>query len=295
MAELISVRRLMEEKNPERAARIPSAAYALLGRIAHEREVNAYIVRAGGLEPREALDCAMKTLGISSTIVEGSAELLSGSGRITVAANHPHGGADALILLELLTRCYGEAVVPANDLVRTVSPLASFFAPINKHGSNREHYRRIDALFASDKPLLMFPAGRTGRPEGGGIGGSPITDFPWTGTFIKKSRLHGRSIVPVHIRGRNSRLFYTVARLRGLLKIRMNLEMLLLVDELMKQRGRNFEVIIGQPIDSALLGGERSVREWAEDLRGYVQALGEGVRDDFFSWLASQGGTDEMA
>lgn len=294
MAKLISVLRLMEEKNPKLAARIPAVAFALLERVAHQREVNRYILQTWGLKPREALDWALETLGISCSFVEGSGTALPESGRITMVANHPHGGADALILLDLLTRTYGEAVVPANDLVQHVAPLAPFFAPINKHGSNREYYRRIDALFASDTPLLLFPAGRTGRPAGRGIRGAPIVDFPWTGTFLKKSRRYGRTIVPVHIRGRNSTVFYTVARLRTLLKIRLNLEMLLLVDELMKQRGRIFEAIIGPPIDSARLDRQRSAQEWADAVRSYVGALGRKTRNDFFSWLAAEEGIDEM-
>ena len=283
MDELISVRALMAQKNPAAAARIPGVGYRLLERLARQREVNDYLLAARGLPPREALEAALRFLRISSVFTEGSERLLPETGRITMAANHPHGAADALILLDLLTRRYGQAVVPANDLVQVVTPLAPFFAPVNKHGSNKEQYRRIDALFAAETPLLIFPAGRTGRQE---KGGSQIRDFPWTRTFIKKSRLHGRLILPVHIHGRNSRLFYTVARLRSLLKIRVNLEMFLLVDELVKQRGSCFEAVIASPIDPAALGRERSDAEWATLVRKYVQALGEGVRSDFFSWLA---------
>ena len=287
MGELISVRQLIKEKSPERAARIPSIVYSLLERVAHQRILNRYILQADGLDPPEALDYAMQFLGISYTIVDACGTPLPDTGRITMTANHPHGGADALILLDLLTRRFGNAVVPANDLVQKILPLASFFAPINKHGSNREHYRRIDAIFASNTPLLMFPAGRTGRPKRTGFGASPVVDFPWTGSFIKKSRLHGRVIVPVHIRGHNSRLFYTIARLRSVLRIRTNLEMFLLVDELMKQRGKSFEAVIGPPIDPSRLDGRQTTLEWAAAVRAYVLALGEGVRDEFFSWFES--------
>lgn len=290
---MISVRALVREKNPRFAARIHPAVYQLLERIAHTRKLNRYLDEADGLPATDALQRALDMLGLSYRSVTPAGDAwqpdidgpTEGS-RITMVANHPHGGADALILLDLLCRFYRSAQVPANDLVRVVAPLAPFFVPVNKHGSNRDHFRRMDSVFSASDPVLLFPAGRTGRPRNGKLFSRTIVDFPWTRTFVRKSRAHGRTIIPVFIHGRNSVLFYAVAWMRSRLRIRTNLEMLLLADELLRQRGRRFRVVVGRPIDTARLDKARSDEQWARAIRDYVHAMPCGGSDDFFSWIA---------
>lgn len=300
----LSAQALIENKNPSLAARLPSFCYRLLDRIAHTRKLNRYITKTADLPARDALTSALRRLRISCRVRTAFATanpisrngdrclndadietVFPGDARITVVANHPLGGADALVLLDLLTRRYGKAVVLANDLMQTVTPLAPFFAPVNKHGSNLAHFQHIDTLFQSETPILVFPAGRTGRPPAGRILSDEIVDFPWAKTFVTKSRVHQRLIVPVHVCGRNSRLFYCIAWLRTRLSIRINLEMLLLVDELIRRRGATLDLVVGAPIDAGRLDRVRSDHRWAQTIRRYVQALGDGRNGDFFAWM----------
>lgn len=297
----ISVRALFTEKAPRMAARIPSPCYRLLERLAHTRELNRYVQHCSSLSPRRALTAAMRRLRLRYRVQStsersathgsaGPAAALPQDSRITVVANHPLGGADALVLLDLLMRRYGQVHVPANDLVHVIGPLAPFFVPVNKHGCNRTNSRRLNALFASDAPALVFPAGRTGRPAAGRLLDRRIVDFPWTKTFVTRSRRNGRTIVPVYIDGRNSLRFYLVAWLRTRLAIKANLEMLLLVDELARCRGTTLDLVVGSPIDAALLDPGRGDHLWAADFRAYVRALGDGRREDFFTWLGERYG-----
>ena len=295
---MISVRTLVREKNPRLASRIHPAVYLLLERIAHTREINRYLNQAHDLPPVDALRRGIDTLNLGYRIVTPDGRLWRPEAgwphtdsRMTVVANHPHGGADALILLDLLCRLHGTAHVPANDLVRVIAPLAPFFVPVNKHGSNRDQFRRMDSVFAASVPVLMFPAGRTGRPRNGRPISRTIDDFPWTKTFVKKSREHGRTIVPVFIHGRNSLLFYAVAWVRTRLRVRTNLEMLLLVDELAKQRGRRFRIVVGSPIDAARLDRSRTDEQWAQAIRAYVHAMRGGITADFFTWATGYDGS----
>lgn len=290
MTELISIPKMMAQKSPHTARRIPALGYHVLEWITHVRELNRFIEKTRRLSAPKALEWALQWLGLSyrATAFDGRdvGTVLPRSSKITVCANHPFGAAEALALLDLLTRRYGTARVPANDLLQVLSPLAPFFIPINKHGANLAYLKRMNAVFTSNAPLLVFPAGRTGRPANGRITGSTIIDFPWARTFLKKSRTHRRILVPVHIRGRNSSLFYTIARIRTALGTRSNWEMLLLVDELMKKRGKTVNMVVGPPIDPHLLDARQTDSQWAEILRTYVQALGDGTPDDFFAWMA---------
>ncbi len=297
----ISVRALFTEKAPRMAGRIPAPCYRLLERLAHTRELNRYVHYCRSLSPREALAVAMSRLRLRYRVhtasewsgARGTARAdaaLPQDSKITVVANHPLGGADALVMLDLLTKRYGQVHVPANDLVHVIGPLAPYFVPVNKHGSNQTNSRRLNELFASNAPALVFPAGRTGRPAAGRLADRRIVDFPWTKTFVTRSRRNGRTIVPVYIDGRNSLRFYLVAWLRTRLAIKANLEMLLLVDELARCRGTTLDLVMGSPIDAELLDPRRGDHQWAADLRAYVHALGDGRREDFFSWLRERRG-----
>lgn len=282
----------MEEKNPSLGRRIPAIGYMLLDRIVHIKKINSYISMAENMDPEEALSLALFFTGIkyavSSCSGSDSLPVLPRSSRITVCSNHPFGGAEALVLLDFLVKIYGKVLVPANDILQLITPLSSFFVPVNKHGSNLESFRIFETLFKTDTPLIFFPAGRTGRPKGGGITDEKITDAPWSKTFFKKSRIHRRLIIPVFVKGRNSNFFYSAAWLRKKSGIRMILEMLLLADELFKKRDSVIEVTAGQPVDPADLDSSVSDAEWSDALRSYVHALGEGEKADFISWRRFQ-------
>ena len=262
----IDVRALFMAKNPRVAQRIPAFGYALLEGLAHQRELNDAIARLSGFEGRAFIREALATLDVK-TVVKG-AERIPHTGRLTFCANHPLGGADGLALMALSYSARDDFLWPTNDLVMMIPQLASHAVPINKHGSNQGLAQALDAMYGSDKAVMVFPAGRTSRPRRG-----RLIEFPWAKGFVKKSRQHGRLIIPVHVSGRNSALFYGLWRARSALGIRPNLEMFLLVDELLKQRGATLELRVGQPLDpSAWLPADD--QSSADALCAYVDALG---------------------
>jgi putative hemolysin len=262
----IDLRALFMAKNPRVAERIPAFGYALLEKIAHQRELNDGIERLSGFEGRDFIREALATLDIK-TVVKG-AHRIPRDGRLTFCANHPLGGADGLALMSLVYGVRDDFLWPTNDLVMTIPQLASHAVAINKHGGNQGLAQAFDAMYGSDKAVMVFPAGRTSRPRRG-----RLVEFPWAKGFVKKSRQHGRLIVPVHVSGRNSALFYDIWRARRALGIRPNLEMFLLVDELMKQRGSTLELRVGQVLDpSGWLPAED--QNAADALCAYVDALG---------------------
>ena len=237
----VDVRRLFFDKNPRCAARIPCAGYSYLRRITHQDWINRFLAAH-----RTDSGCAFVSRALHFLDMEIElrfAERLPADARIVLCANHPTGGADGLAAMQLLCTRYGSLRVPANDLLTTLPGLREFIVPVNKYGSNAERVRQYDNLFASDHPVLVFPAGRTARP-----GPHGLLDYPWSKMFIKKARAYNRIIVPLHISGRNSRFFYALWRVRKALRIKANLEMLYLVDELRKQRGRRILLTVGPPL-----------------------------------------------
>lgn len=259
---------LLRAKNPGLAARLPAWAVRAAKRVVHQDEVNEIISSLVEFRGAEFAGRALDRLGIRVE-VQG-VERLPPTGRITLCANHPTGGADGLALIKTVGGVRGEALLPANDLLFSIPQLADLFVPVDKYGSNLAAVKAIDSMYASERPVVVFPAGRTSRPHRG-----RLREYPWVKSFIKKSRQHRRLLVPVHLSGRNSTLFYALWRLRTLLGIRAIIEVFLLVDELFKKRGSTVVVSIGYPIPVARLDAGRSDAEWAELLRMHTQSLGD--------------------
>ncbi len=191
-------------------------------------------------------------------------------GLFTFASNHPLGGADAGMELGFLARKYNDKVItPANSFLLHLKQIASYLIPVNKMGGQaKELATLLDEAFKSNSQMLFFPAGLCSRKIDG-----VITDLPWKKTFITKSRLTHRDIIPVWFSGHNSKRFYRLAKFRKIFKIKLNLEMLTLPDELFGYRGQHFKMVIGKPIPWQTFTPDKKDLEWAEYVREQVYAL----------------------
>lgn len=69
------------------------------------------------------------------------------------------------------------------------------------------------------------------------------------------------------VEGRLSNFFYRVARLRVMLGLKLNIEMLWLPDEMFSQKGRHFRIFVGDPIPVSELQRYGGLREQAEFVR----------------------------
>ena len=90
--------------------------------------------------------------------------------RFLLVSNHPLGALDGVVMIDYLTRLYGGKVkFVVNDLLLAISPLKGVFVPINKHGrQSRKASCDVDEAFASDDPVIVFPAGMCSRRQSDG-------------------------------------------------------------------------------------------------------------------------------
>lgn len=190
--------------------------------------------------------------------------------RVLFVSNHPLGGLDGMALIDFVRTYYG--VAPrfiVNDLLNAVEPLSDTFIPVNKHGTqSREAIRRLDDAFASDAPLLMFPAGLVSRRGKKGV----VADLEWQKMFVAKARQYGRDIIPLHFYGENSSFFYKFAKFRRRIGLKFNIEMIYLPREVFRSKGKTFDVVVGKPIPHASLDDMPPARK-AQQIRQMVYAL----------------------
>ena len=120
--------------------------------------------------------------------------------------------------------------------------------------------------------VLYFPAGLVSRKQRFG-GETVVRDLAWKSTFIKKARKYQRDVIPVFIDGRNSERFYNLARWRKRLGIKANIEMLYLVDEMVKQSGKIITLEVGDPVSWTTFDKSGSDNEWAARMQDIVYSL----------------------
>lgn len=264
----IYIEKLFESKNPKLAKWIPSFVYSLLKKVICQDQINDFISKYGDHRGLDFSDGILEYLDISYK-VEGEENLPSPDGRYIFVSNHALGGPDGIILISFLGRKYRTLKFPVNDLLMNLKNLNNIFLPVNKHGAlAKEAAAEMDAAYASDAQIIMFPAGMVSRKNNG-----VIKDQEWQKSFITKAIKHQRDIVPIHFIGQNSNFFYNLARFRTKIGLKLNLEMMYLPKETFNKKGSSFTLRIGKPISWESLDKSKTPKEWAEYIKEIVYSI----------------------
>jgi putative hemolysin len=265
----IDIDGVIKEKNPSLYQLIPGFLIRYVSeRIVRERILNQIMVELKDLNNFEF--CAAVCKRFKVTVRSVGTENIPTEGGAIFAANHPLGGMDAMAIMESISHHRSDVKFLVNDLLMSIINLRGIFVGVNKFGATpRENIRRVDELFGSENAVFIFPAGLVSRMTQHRV----IRDLDWKKTFISKAKRHKKPIVPVHISGRLSRKFYRVAKIRKFCGIQMNIEMLLLAQEMMKQRGKTITITYGKPIYPATLDKTRNDDEWAYEVKSNVYNL----------------------
>ena len=258
-----------EVLGPKLLKKLPRFAVNFFKRRIHQDEINDCIMKAEHYCGAGFFDEALKYVGI--TYKMRGIENLDMSKKYVFACNHPLGGPEALIIGSLFRQIYGEGFkVPSNQLLMNMKPLKEFFVPVNVISSkqSRDLGVKIAEMFSSDMQVLVFPAGLCARKIKG-----KVTEMPWKKMFVTQSRKYEKDIVPLHISGFNSKRFFFFSWLSRLLKLKFNLGMLFLVDELFNKKGQEFVITIGKPISYTTLDKSKTDLEWAAEIKNKVEEL----------------------
>lgn len=246
--------------------RIPKWIIRPLEKLIHQQEMNQILATGKDLPAPQFLRHVLDSLEVKCNVHYTTP--LSDDKRYIFASNHPFGGMDGMMIVDALIQRWGDAGAIVNDMLMNVKPLAPLWVPINKYGrQNAEKSRAYDeALSSPTKQILTFPAGFCSRYIDG-----KVQDTEWKHRFIKDAEKYGRLVVPVHVIGKLSKRFYRIYRLRQFLHIKVNIELVLLVDEMFRQRGNTIDIIVGEPVDITTLEG--SAAERCAEIRRRVYSL----------------------
>ena len=143
------------------------------------------------------------------------------------------------------------------------------FVGVKKHGKlNGNTVKMIDKAFEENGLVCVFPAGLVSRKVNG-----EVMDLDWKKTFVDLSIKHKNPIIPIYIDGKLSNFFYRLSNFRKFLGIKVNFEMLYLVNELFKQKGVKITFKVGKPIYNEDLDTSKSTRKLAAWVKEKVYEL----------------------
>ena len=265
----IDIEKLIGSKNPKLLKRMPKFIIRYLKRKLHQKELNKIFRDNPDTYGSDFCKVIIEKFNINVEV--HNLENVPKTGGIVFASNHPLGGMDAMAIVKEVSEVRNDIKFIVNDLLLNIKNLKGMFVGVDKHSSNvKKSLQEVDALFASDKAVFLFPAGMVSRKKKG-----KIEDLEWKKTFVSRAKKHSKPIVPVYIDGELSNFFYRLANFREFIGVKKNIEMLYLADELFKQKGRTIKLYFGEPIDPGTLDRSKNDKEWATWIKNKAYNLKE--------------------
>ena len=266
----LNIKEIIRSKSPLLARLLPRPLLRYVVRIIHQDDLNHMISSFAGQSPEDFIRSSLDYMNVKYRI--HGLEKLDIGGRYIFASNHPFGGMDGIMIAEAVCRHFGDVRVIVNDLLLSVPQLAPIFVGVNKFGrQSTKNAREFGQMFSLDVPVVTFPAGLCSRCRKG-----VVCDLEWKHNFVKMAMAHRRDVVPVLVEGRLSNFFYRLSNIRTRLGIKANIEMFYLVNEMFKQGGNTFDIVVGEPVawsKLATLGD--NPKQIAARIKDKVYAIGK--------------------
>ncbi|MHC1779502.1 MAG: 1-acyl-sn-glycerol-3-phosphate acyltransferase [Bacteroidales bacterium] len=263
----IDVESVIAGKNPRLLRIIPRFVIRWLKRLIRQDFINEILSEFGHLKGVEFANAVIKKLNITYKV--HGLERIDKERSYIVASNHPMGGLDGVILIDIFGQIFESVKFVVNDLLYSIDPLKPVFIPVNKFGrQSPEVAKMINESYSGDNQILYFPAGLCSRMTKG-----IIADLEWKKSYITQAIKYNRDILPVFFEGRNSGFFYKIANLRKRFGIKFNFEIVLLPNEMFRQQNSTFDVYIGEPVSYEELTDGTSAGDWNKKIRESVYSL----------------------
>lgn len=245
---VLDVSKIFRDKSPSFYKWVPRCLITGIEKLIHQEEMNQFLKTSYKLKGVDFANAVLDLFKAKINLIN-SQNIPQDDIPYIVVSNHPLGGLDGIALIALFGKYRQDIKFPVNDLLMQISPMQDVFIPVNKHGlQSRQAIIDMENSFAASNLMIYFPAGLCSRKIKG-----EIQDKEWKDTIFKKALKYKRPIIPVYFDGRNSMRFYNLSKIRTLLGVKFNLEMLFLPDEMYRQTGKTINVVIGEPISVDVL------------------------------------------
>ena len=244
----------------------------VLQNLVCEDSINAFLIDNAMNRDFAFINQVFQHLKIEYMMVDRDIENIPSRGRVIIVANHPLGGLDGLALLHLVSSVRRDVRIVVNDLLLHISQLSNLSLPVNVIGGKTKKtdiYRIRQALW-NDEAVIIFPAGEVSR-----LGVKGVRDRHWLPGFIQLAKATRSPVLPIHIKARNSVLFYAISC------ISKPLSMLMLPREMLRFNSK-ISFTIGQAIAPGVIDGlPLSRKKQAKLVSVHLRRIGSGKKPIF--------------
>lgn len=264
----VDIEKVIKSQQNRFIKKMPNFAVRYIKKVIREDELNKITEFAGNTEGIEFIKKSLKFLNINCNFYHK--ENIPSKGRYIFAANHPLGGIDFFAAILSINDNYDSIKVIANELLMHVKPLKDIFLPVNVFGKSSEKEKKaiINAMASEDTQMMTFPAGEVARKYHG-----KLDDGKWHSSFIRNAIEFKRDIIPIFIDAENSTKFYRIANIRRTMRLKTDIELFLLPQELVKQKNKTINVIFGKPISYKTFDKSKELIKWAQEVKNIVYNL----------------------
>ena len=203
------------------------------------------ILRKVGSGRPDFIAALLTELGIAASWTDRDLARVPTDGPLLVVSNHPHGGADGLVALDLLLRARSDVRVLGNRLLSHITGMRPWLIEVDPlrpgdAGSNLGGLRRCLEHLRRGGCLLAFPAGEVSSLR---LGDLRVRDSRWSAHVVRLARSSKARVLPLHIGGKN-RLRFQAA---GLAHPRLRTA--LLTREMLALKGKTLRIRVGAPME----------------------------------------------
>ncbi len=274
---MIDAERILKDTYPDfKLGKNKKIILKTLKKLIHQDDFNEVIEKNQHLRGFAFLDKLLEYFKFSYQVGNRSINNIPAEGRLIIVANHPIGTLDGLALVKLIRTVRPDVRIVANRLLNHMQPLQSLFFPVNvlsEKSSLKDTYKNLVDALENEEAIIFFPAGEVSR-----IRPTGVLDGAWQAGFLKLALKTQSPILPIHIKAKNSALFYSLSTLYK------PLGTMLLVNEMFNKRNQEIKFSVGAPIPyAAIAASKENNRELSERFRKHVINLGKKQKKSLFT------------
>lgn len=214
----------------------------------------------------------IKRLGIKLEIGDAFRLHQLPEGPFITVSNHPYGGMDGIILLDLIGNQREGFKVMVNEFLDLIEPFRQSWITVNpknndSNGVTQKNIQGVKEVFQTlrnGKPVGFFPSGAVSDFS---IKELRIRDRQWQEPLIRLIRKARVPIVPIRFLDRNSAFFYFL----GL--INWKIRTLRLPKEVINKEGSTIRVAVGETISVARQDKHKDFKGFRDLLRNSVYEM----------------------
>ena len=234
-------------------------------------EVNRNYLEHEHEDPDTFIDSAYRVMQISHEVWNEDLEKIPKEGPFITVSNHPYGGPEGIILLNVLPKVRPDYRILVNFLLTKMKPIQGYFMGVNPFETHRDVKSSFGGLkdaflhIQQGHPLGIFPAGEVSTYH---FKNRAISDKEWQHSILKLIKKAHVPVVPIYFEGHNGNFFHFLGMIHPLLRTAR------LPSELFNKKGKVFRIRIGSPVPVKEQDEYRDITEYGRFLRLKTYALG---------------------